>query len=96
MKYSWWGLHEYNSTSKYILKYLLLCDVDGLVEHHPSDCFVAGWCRCWSIVGHVVIRIGKQSPNRESFDERLIPTVANALQLIGEHAQLRIREVSKL
>lgn len=70
--------------------------VDGLVEHYPSDGLVAGGRSSGAVVGHVVIRVGHQAAYREALDEGLVAAIANAFQLIGEHAQLRIGEIAQL
>lgn len=78
------------------MPYLLFRYVDWLVQHNPGDGLVAGWSRCRAIVRHVVVRVGQQSAYGEPLHKDLIATVTNALQLVGQHAQLGIGEVAQL
>lgn len=74
----------------------MLGNVDGLVEHYPSDGLMAGGRSGGAVVGHVVIRVGHQAAYREALDEGLVAAIADAFQLIGEHAQLRIGQIAQL
>lgn len=44
-------------------KYLLLGDVNRLIEYHPCDCLVAGRHRGGSVVRHVIVGLREQSPH---------------------------------
>lgn len=74
----------------------MLGDVDGLVQDHPSDCLVAGRGCGGAVVGHVVVRVRQQASDGEPLHEGLVASVPDPLQLIGEHAQLRVGKVSQL
>lgn len=78
------------------ITHLLLRNVDGLVEHYPSDGLMAGGRCGGAVVGHVVIRVGHQAAYREALDEGLVAAIADAFQLIGQHAQLRIGQIAQL
>lgn len=47
--------------------YLLLGDVDWLVQDEPRDRLVAGGHRRRAVVCHVVVRVGKQPADRQAF-----------------------------
>lgn len=48
------------------IRYLLLGDVNGLVEDHPCDCLVARRHRSRPVVRHVVIGVWQKTPHRQS------------------------------
>lgn len=78
------------------MSYLLFCYVDWLIKHHPGDGLVASRSCCRAIVCHVVVRIGQQSAYGEPLHKDLVAAIADTLQLVGQHAQLGIGEVSQL
>lgn len=85
-----------NCSFKLSMSYLLFRYVDWLVQHNPGDGLVAGRSRCRAIVRHVVVGVGQQPAYGEPLHKDLIAAVTNALQLVGQHAQLGIGEVAQL